>query len=427
LIFEKSIIFTFLHGMSIAGFFNNYKMNTLTEKVPKLYTQKHFQTYRRFPVTFIKGKGTRVYDTEGRSYLDALAGIAVNNLGHCHPRVVKAIKDQAESLIHVSNLYHNVPQSTLANLLTEVSEFDRVFFCNSGLEANEAALKLARKYGDLNGKKGPVVFFTGSFHGRSIATATMGKKAFQKGFGPMPRGFKEFTYNDLDALEKLDEDTKAIFVECVQGEGGINTARRDFLEIIDEVCKQKDILLVVDEVQTGIGRTGKMFSYQHYNIDPHVITLAKGLGGGVPIGAVLAKEEVAAVLQPGDHGSTFGGNPLACAAALANLETILEENLIDHARVTGTYMLSKIRDLASEHTFIKEVRGVGFMIGIDFGAPCRDIAARLLEKGLLVSCTAQEVIRLVPPLILTREEVEEIAEILGEVFDEIADQKKSES
>lgn len=392
-------------------------MNKLTDTIPQLYADKHFQTYRRFPITLIKGKGTRVYDTEGKEYIDALSGIAVNNVGHCHPNVVKAIKDQAESLIHSSNLYHNVPQSSLAKLLTEVSGFDRVFFCNSGLEANEGALKIARKYGDNKKKKGPIVHFTGCFHGRSIATLAMGKKTFQKGFGPMPRGFVELPYNDLDSLEKLDEDTKAIFVECVQGEGGVITGNREFLEIINTVCKEKDILLVVDEVQTGMGRTGKMFAYEHYNLEPDIVTLAKGLGGGVPIGAVLAKEDVANVIQPGDHGSTFGGNPLASAAALASLETILEENLVENARLNGTYMLNEITDLAKEYDFIKEVRGAGFMVGIDFGSPCRDIALKLMEEGLLVSCTAMNVIRLVPPLILSKEEVNEIVSIIKNVLD----------
>jgi acetylornithine/N-succinyldiaminopimelate aminotransferase len=396
-------------------------MNKLTETIPQLYSEKHFQTYRRFPVTFIKGKGIRVYDTEGKAYIDALAGIAVNNVGHCHPRVVKAIKDQAESLIHISNLYHNIPQSTLAKLLTEVSGFDRVFFCNSGLEANEAAIKMARKYGDTKNKKGPIVHFTGCFHGRSLATVTMGKKAFQKGFGPLPKGFKELPYNDLDALEKLDESTKAIFVECLQGEGGIIPGNREFLEIINAVCKERDILLVVDEIQTGMGRTGKMFSHEHFDLEPDIITLAKGLGGGVPIGAVLARQKVADVIEPGDHGSTFGGNPLASAAALASLETIIEENLVENARKTGTYMLNQITDLAEKYDFIQEVRGAGFMVGIDFGSPCREIALKLMEKGLLVSCTAMTVIRLVPPLILTKDEVDEIVGILKDVFDEIAE------
>lgn len=394
-------------------------MTALTDTIQSLYESKHFQTYRRFPLTLIKGRGTRVYDTDGKEYLDALAGIAVNNVGHCHPKVVQAIKDQAESLIHISNLYHNIPQSTLAKLLTEVSGFDRVFFCNSGLEANEGAIKIARKYGEEKGKAGPIVFFTGCFHGRSITSISMGKEAFQKGFGPLPEGFKQLPYNDLDALENIDEDTKAIFVECVQGEGGVISAQRDFLEIIDEVCKAKDILLVVDEVQTGMGRTGKMFAYEHFNIDPDMITTAKGLGSGVPIGAILAKESVASIIKPGDHGSTFGGNPLACAAAIANLEVILEDGLIENARETGTYLLNLIADLSKNYEFIKEVRGVGLMIGIDFEPQCRSIALMLMEHGLLVSCAALHVIRLVPPLILTKDEADEIVTILKIVLDKI--------
>lgn len=393
-------------------------MTALKDTIQTLYAEKHFQTYRRFPLTLIKGRGTRVYDTDGKEYLDALAGIAVNNVGHCHPKVVEAIKDQAESLIHVSNLYHNIPQSTLAKLLTEVSGFDRAFFCNSGLEANEGAIKLARKYGEAKGKNGPIIYFTGCFHGRSVSSISMGKEAFQKGFGPLPEGFKRLPYNDLDALENIDEETKAIFVECVQGEGGVIPANRDFLEIINEVCKANDILLVVDEVQTGMGRTGKMFSYEHFNLDPDIVTLAKGLGSGVPIGAILAKESVANTFQPGDHGSTFGGNPLACAAAIASLEVILEEGLLEHTRKTGTYLINQITDLVKNYDFIKEVRGAGLMVGIDFGKPCRDIALKLMEKGLLVSCTALHVIRLVPPLIITKEEIDEIVSILESVLDE---------
>lgn len=395
-------------------------MTTLTETIQTLYDEKHFQTYRRFPLTLIKGRGTRVYDTDGKEYLDALAGIAVNNVGHCHPKVVKAIKEQAESLIHVSNLYHNIPQSTLAKLLTEVSGFDRAFFCNSGLEANEGAIKIARKYGEIKGKNGPIIYFSGCFHGRSISSISMGKEAFQRGFGPLPEGFKQLPYNDLDALENIDEDTKAIFVECVQGEGGVVTGNRDFLEIINEVCKANDILLVVDEVQTGMGRTGKMFAYEHFNIDPDIITLAKGLGSGVPIGAILAKESVASVIKPGDHGSTFGGNPLACAAAIASLEVILEEGLLEHTRQVGTYLINQVTDLAKNYEFIKEVRGAGLMVGIEFEQECRSIALKLMENGLLVSCTALHVIRLVPPLIITKDEVDEIITILKKVIDEIS-------
>ena len=393
-------------------------MASLKDTIQSLYDDKHFNTYRRFPLTLIKGRGTRVYDTDGNEYLDALAGIAVNNVGHCHPKVVSAIKDQAESLIHISNLYHNIPQSTLAKLLTELSGFDRAFFCNSGLEANEGAIKIARKYGESKGKTGPIIYFSGCFHGRSISSITMGKEAFQNGFGPLPEGFKQLPFNDLVALEDIDEDAKAIFVECVQGEGGVIPANRDFLEIINEVCKAKDILLVVDEIQTGIGRTGKMFSYEHFDIDPDIITLAKGLGSGVPIGAILAKESVANVLQPGDHGSTFGGNPLACAAAIATLEVILEDGLLEHTRQVGTYLINQLNDLAKNYDFIKEVRGAGLMVGIEFVEPCRPLALKLMEEGLLVSCTAMHTIRLVPPLNISMAETDEIISILKKVLDE---------
>ncbi len=391
-------------------------MRSLGETTKDLYAEKHLFTYRRFPVTFVKGEGTRVYDTEGREYLDALAGIAVNNTGHCHPRVVKAIQEQAATLIHVSNLYHNVPQSTLAKLLTEVSGMDRVFFCNSGLEANEGALKFARKYGERQGKKGPVIYFSGCFHGRSIATISMGKEAFQQGFGPLPKGFMQLPYNDIDALDEIPRDAKAIFVECVQGEGGINIGQRDFILKIHDICSKNDILLVVDDIQAGMGRTGKLFSFEHYGIEPDIISLAKGLGAGVPIGAILMKEKVAEVISPGDHGSTFGGNPLACAAAIASLEVILEEKLVEKSAAVGAYLLSQLHEFLTEFDGIKAIRGLGLMIGIEFDKPCRELAMKLLENGLLVSCTAQHIIRLVPPLIITKTEADEIVAIFRKVL-----------
>ena len=392
---------------------------SLPEEAAGIYEEKHLFTYRRFPVTFVKGKGTRVYDTEGKEYLDALAGIAVNNTGHCHPRVVKAIQEQAATLIHISNLYHNVPQSALAKLLTEVSGYDRVFFCNSGLEANEGALKFARKYGAIQGKNGPVVYFKGCFHGRSIATISMGKEAFQQGFGPLPEGFMQLPYNDAEALDTIPHDAKAVFLECVQGEGGINIGERAFIQKAARICKENDILLVVDDIQAGMGRTGKLFSYEHYGIDPDMVTLAKGLGAGVPIGAILMKQKVADAIAPGDHGSTFGGNPLACAAAVASFEVILEDKLPEKATQTGAYLLAELKKLAKNHKPVRDVRGLGLMIGIEFADPCRELALKLLENGLLVSCTAQYVIRLVPPLILTKDEADEIVSILEKVLAEM--------
>jgi len=393
-------------------------MANQNDSAQRLFEEKHFQTYRRFPITLVKGQGTKVFDNEGNEYLDALAGIAVNNVGHCHPKVVKAIQAQAENLIHISNLYHNVPQSTLAKQLTEISGFDRVFFCNSGLEANEGAIKIARKLGEQRGKTGPIIYFSGCFHGRSITSITMGKEAFQKGFGPLPSGFLELPYNDIEALDQIDDNVKAIFVECIQGESGVRIGDKNFINKVGDICKEKNIILVVDEIQTGMGRTGKMLANEHYNIDPDVITLAKGLGSGVPIGAILAKEEIASVMVPGDHGSTFGGNPLACAAAVANLEVILEEKLLKNASAVGEYLLRQIDELSKNYKIIKEVRGVGLMIGIEFEPECRSIAFSLLKKGLLVSCTAMHVIRLVPPLILTMEEADQIVSILKIVLDE---------
>ena len=394
-------------------------MSNFSDKFKALYNDHHFQLYRRFPVIFIKGEGTKVYDDEGRVYIDALAGIAVNNVGHCHPKVVSAIKEQAEKLIHISNLYYNVPQSVLAQLLTEISGMDRVFFCNSGLEANEGAIKIARKYGEINGRKGPIISFTNCFHGRSIASITMGQEKYQKGFGPLPEGFIQLSYNSLESLDKIPENSKAVFVECIQGEGGVIPAKKEFLQKLAEICKSKGILLVVDEIQTGMGRTGKMFSFEHYDIKPDIITIAKALGGGVPIGAVLAKETVAQVISAGDHGTTFGGNPLACAAALAATKAILEEHMLEKAQDSGAYFLKKLQEFAQGNDAVKEVRGKGLMIGVEFNFPCQELAQKMLELGVLVSCSANTTIRFVPPLIISKNEIDEIVKILESALNSV--------
>jgi acetylornithine/N-succinyldiaminopimelate aminotransferase len=388
-------------------------MSELSKKVVDLYETHHFNMYRRFPVTLIRGAGCKVWDDDGREYIDALAGIAVNSVGHSHPNVVKAICEQAGKLIHISNIYYNVPQSTLAKLLTEISGLDRVYFTNSGLEANEGALKLARKYGKKQGKKGPVVSFENCFHGRSIGTIAMGKEKYQEGFGPMPEGFVQLPFNDVHALEQINDDTTAVFVEVIQGEGGIVPGSQDFLRKLGNLCKEKDIVLIVDEIQTGIGRTGKMFAFEHYGLKPDIVTVAKGLGGGVPIGAVLATEKLAGMFEPGDHGTTFGGNPLACAASLATITTILEENLIEAAARQGVYMRNALNVLASEIDEIKEVRGMGLMWGVDFIFPCREIAMEMMKRGVLVSCTNNTVIRIVPPLIISRRELDQVVETLA--------------
>ncbi len=393
-------------------------MSELSKKVTDLYQKHHFNMYRRFPLTLIKGEGCRVWDDEGKEYIDALAGIAVNSVGHSHPNVVRAISEQANKLIHISNIYHNVPQSSLAKLLTQLSGLDRVYFTNSGLEANEGALKLARKYGDQQGKKGPVISFENCFHGRSIGTIAMGKENYQKGFGPMPEGFMQLPYNDVEALGRIDDDAIAVFVEVIQGEGGIVPGNQEFLEKLGEVCRKKDILLVIDEIQTGIGRTGKMFAFEYYSLKPDILTLAKGLGGGVPIGAVLATEKVASMFQPGDHGTTFGGNPLACAAALATITTIMEEHLTEAAIEQGNYLRNALNMLASEVDEIKEVRGIGLMWGVEFIFPCREIALKMMERGVLVSCTNNTVIRIVPPLTISREELDSVIGALAGAVEE---------
>jgi acetylornithine/N-succinyldiaminopimelate aminotransferase len=393
-------------------------MAFLGDKTKNLYRDNHFDMYRRFPLTIISGEGCTVHDDEGKAYLDALAGIAVNVVGHSHPNVVQAIREQAGRLIHVSNLYYNVPQSSLAALLTEMSGMDRVFFCNSGLEANEGALKIVRKHGMQHGKSGPVVSFEGCFHGRSIATLGLGQKKYQEGFGPMPEGFLQLPFNDLDALDTIPQEAVAIFIECVQGEGGIRPVSRAFADKISHICEKHNILLVADEIQSGLGRTGKLFAYHHYGLQPDIVTLAKGLGSGVPIGAVLAREETAAVISPGDHGTTFGGNPLATAAALATLKTILEEDLVNAAREKGHYLHSRLNILMSEYSLVREIRGLGLMIGIELVEPCRPIALHLMEKGLLVSCTADKTLRIVPPLTISYDEMDMLLEKIGVVLQE---------
>jgi acetylornithine/N-succinyldiaminopimelate aminotransferase len=373
--------------------------------------------YRRFPLTIIEGKGCKVYDDDGREYLDALAGIAVNVLGHCHPKVVEAIRDQAGRLIHVSNIYYNIPQSSLSQLLTKMSGLKRVYFCNSGLEANEGAIKIARKFGAKKGKKGPIISFENCFHGRSIATISLGQEKYQKDFGPLPQGFMRLPFNDTEALDQIPDDAIAVFIECIQGEGGIHPARQDFLDKVQSICHEKDILLVVDEIQTGIGRTGKMFAFQHFNLQPDIVTLAKGLGCGMPIGAVLAKEQVAAAFSPGDHGSTFGGNPLVCAASLATIKTIVDEDLISEVVKKGDYFLSRLNVVASEYPEIKEIRGLGLMIGIEMTEPCRPLAMEMMKRGVLVSCTAEYTIRMVPPLTISYEELDRLLEVLASAIE----------
>lgn len=395
-------------------------MSEITAKTQNLTEDAHFNMYRRMPITLLSGNGCKVTDSEGKEYIDALAGIAVNALGHRHPKIVQAIQDQAAKLIHVSNIYYNAPQSALAKILTEVSGLEKAYFCNSGAEANEGALKLARKYAHNKGRQGVIVSMENCFHGRTLATITMGSAKYQKGFEPLPEGFRQVTFNDISALKKLKEkeDIIAVFIEPVQGEGGIRPAEIEYLQQVRQWCSENDILLVFDEIQCGIGRSGKMFAYQYANIVPDILTLAKGLGGGVPIGAVVAKEEVASAFQPGDHGTTFGGNPLAASIAYTTLKTIIEEDLCQQVQQKSEYFVNKLKQLAARHQVIKEVRGKGLMLGIDLQEPGKALVPKMAELGVLANCTADTVIRFLPPLVIDYTEIDKIIEVFDTVLSE---------
>ena len=385
-----------------------------TQELEKSY---HFDLYRRLPVTLVKGKGIYVWDSKGDKYLDFLSGIAVNALGHSHPAIVKAIRNQSQKLIHTSNIFYTVPQARLAKLLCGLSGFERVFFCNSGLEANEAAIKLARKIGNQKGKKGPVVSFTGGFHGRSLASISMGSEKLQNGFDPLPEGFLKLPFNDLKAAkEKINKDTIAVFVEAVQGEGGVIPAKKDFITGLQQHCMENDVLLIFDEIQTGFGRTGNLFGYMHYGIKPDIITVAKALGGGFPIGAILTTDEISRGFSYGDHGTTFGGNPLACSVAESVVTTIINKELIENAQKQGRYLLSRLEKMARKLPIINEVRGLGLMAGIELKVPCRPIMLKMLERGFLVNCTAEKTIRLLPPLVVRKREIDSLAKNLYRVL-----------
>lgn len=385
-----------------------------TQELEKSY---HFDIYRRLPVTLVKGKGIYVWDSKGDKYLDFLSGIAVNALGHSHPAIVKAIRIQSQRLIHTSNIYYTIPQARLAKLLCGLSGYERVFFCNSGLEANEAAIKLARKIGNQKGKKGPIVSFTGAFHGRSVASISMGSEKLQKGFAPLPAGFLKLPFNDLKAAkENINKDTIAVFVEAVQGEGGVIPAQKDFITALHQHCKENDVLLIFDEIQTGFGRTGNLFGHMHFGIKPDIITVAKALGGGFPIGAVLTTDEISRGFTYGDHGTTFGGNPLACSVAEAVVTTIINKELIENAQKQGMYLLSRLEKMTRKISIVNEVRGMGLMVGIELKVPCRPIMIKMLERGFLVNCTAEKTIRLLPPLIVRKREIDSLVKNLYRVL-----------
>ncbi len=375
----------------------------------------YLPTFNRYPLALVKGKGSRVWDIEGNEYIDVLAGIAVNVVGHCHPHVAEAIKLQAETLIHISNFYISEPQLKLSEKLVRLSGLDRVFFTNSGAESSEGAVKIARKYAHSHKRGGEVISMEKAFHGRTLATIAMGSETHQKGFEPIPAGFKKVPFNDLGALEKaISIDTAAVVLEPVQGEGGIHPVNREYLEEVRALCNENDIVLIFDEIQCGMGRTGKYFAKDHYGVQPDIITLAKGLGGGVPIGAVLASEKVSEVMEYGDHGTTFGGNPLVCAAALATIEVIEKEGLLQEAIEKGEWLRNKIKALHNPH--IKDIRGLGLMLGVEFDFEVKPLVKLLIEKGVLANATAGNVFRLVPPLNISYEDLETAVNRLEEVL-----------
>ncbi len=389
--------------------------------------QYHFKTYKRYPVTLTKGYGSRVWDDKGKEYVDALAGIAVNNVGHCHPKVVEAIQVQASELMHVSNFFTTKPQVDLARELINLSNHDRVFFANSGTEAVEGAIKIARRFAEKKGKKGPMITMNGAFHGRSMGALALGQKKYQEGFGEMLSGVVQVPFNDLKAVEEYaNDDLVAVFIEPVQGEGGIHVADKDYMNELRALCYEYDALLIFDEIQCGIARSGNFFAYELFDVVPDIVTLAKGLGGGFPIGAIIATEKVADVIEYGKHGTTFGGNPLACAAGLATLKVIEEENLAREAEEKGKWLRERIQAEMTIEPGIEEVRGVGLMNGVQLNFPGSNVAMRMLEKGVIANVTASNVVRLVPALNITYEELEIVAEAVVEsITEERKEQAKS--
>jgi predicted acetylornithine/succinylornithine family transaminase len=388
--------------------------------VAKLTDKYVAQTYSRYPIALVRGKGARVWDANGKEYLDLLAGIAVNSLGHCHPAVVRAIQQQARKLLHVSNLYHIRPQSELARELCSRSFADRVFFCNSGAEANEAALKLARRYGGehLAGRY-EVLSAQNSFHGRTLATLTAtGQEKVRAGYDPLPAGFRQIPFNNLRAAEDAidPQKTVGILVEPIQAEGGIIVADEYYLHGLRELCDRRGLLLIFDEVQTGMGRTGKLFAYEHFGVTPDIMTLAKALGGGLPLGAMLAREEVANSFKPGSHASTFGGNPLACSVGLAVMKTLLSGGVLRNCAKMSKLFIGGLERLCERVPFARGVRGKGLLLGLELDMDGTKIVDGCMQEGLLLNCTASKVLRFAPPLTITAREIERGLAILEKVL-----------
>ncbi|MFH1198839.1 MAG: aspartate aminotransferase family protein [Candidatus Omnitrophota bacterium] len=388
------------------------------EEVFSNYKEYIMPTYTKIPLIFVKGKGSKLIDIHGKSYLDFFPGWGVGNLGHCHPKVMQAVRDQISKLIFIPNNYYHIPQAKLAKEVIACSFPGKVFFCNSGAEANEGAIKLSRKFG---AGRYEIITFENAFHGRTLATlAATGQKKYQEGFAPIPEGFKQAKLNDLESVKSAFSDkTVAIMIELIQGEGGINVATKEFVLGIKKLCDEHNLLLIVDEVQTGIGRTGKMFAFQNYGVTPDVVTLAKALGGGLPIGMMIVKKEISETLGPGMHASTFGGGPVIARAALAVLKAIQKEKILINVNKMSEYLFLKLNELKNKYSVIKEVRGMGLMAGIELNIEGKLIAAKCMEKGLLINCTHDKVLRIMPALNTNKSEINKAIIILDDVLKEI--------
>lgn len=392
-----------------------------TPDVIKLYDQFVLKTYTRSPLCLVKGKGSKVWDLEGKEYLDFFPGWAVSGLGHCHPSVTHAIKHQARKILHVSNNFYSVKQAQLAQKIVQRAFPGRVFFCNSGAEAVEAAIKFARKFGSSSGRF-EIITMEGAFHGRTLAALTAtGQEKYMAGFGPLPEGFKKVPFNDFEALKQaIGPKTIAVLLELIQGEGGIKVAQPEFVRKLKVLCDEKKMLLIVDEVQTGMGRTGKWFVHQHYGFEPDLMTLAKSLGSGVPIGALVVhgkmKEEV---LTPGTHASTYGGNPLVAAAALAVFKTVEQDGLLKNSETMGAYLKTKLIEFKNQYSFIREVRGIGLMLGVELDRAGADIVNRARDLGLLINCTQERILRIMPAMTVTKRQIDQAVKILNQVFGEV--------
>ncbi|MBW1860076.1 MAG: acetylornithine transaminase [Deltaproteobacteria bacterium] len=395
-------------------------MTDLIEKAERVIAT----TYGRFPIVFTHGKGCTLFDNKGKAYADFVAGIAVCNLGHAHPGIAKVLADQAERLVHVSNLYYTEPQIALAEWLVEHSFADKVFFCNSGAEANEAAIKLVRKYHKDRGtpERFRIITMEGSFHGRTMATlSATGQEKIRKGFEPLVEGFDMVAFNDVAAVENaITPETGAVMLEPIQGEGGVQYPAPGYLEKLRKLCDDQGLLLVFDEVQTGIGRTGKLFAYEHFGITPDIMALAKALANGLPMGAMLAREDVAASFTPGSHASTFGGTPLVASAAVATVKTLVEDGVLENCERVGGYFKNRLLQLKEKYAFIQEVRGIGLLLGLDLSCDGTSVVKKCMDRGFLINCTQEHILRFIPPLVVQEREVDALLACLDTIFEEMA-------